>query len=404
MKTFQKQLNKLFIFLYFFLIPSNYSSYVVFCFFLVSFGFLICHLFCYKKPQVLRKDIIQFILLLTITLIGILFSPYPMTNTIQTLVFSIISFFAYKDDKLTNKNKLPYVFDWFYWGVLASTVLHLILFIKNNPGVHNFYISGGAWDVNVWSMVFFSFIVYCDSKRYKLWIPVAILVVLFCRESRGCLLVFMSFVLIKFVKFLFERTHRNNSRLEAFQKKTFSPLGVIISITLFTIVFSLFWTFVISSSDVAYYHKSINDGSNAVRFRSNIYVIEQIFKSPNFFFYGYDNSIRTVLGDFDTENNVIYLGYRLVQSHNSIINLFMKNGILFTIIYICILSILFRDSFSYKKMEHWIPYLIGSMLLHSMFSTGFLLFFVLALHNNEKGCFLEETCHGGKVAFNAFQK
>lgn len=379
MEKCQKLLNKVFVFLYFFLVPVDYSSYVLLGFVFLSSAFFLCRLLTHETTGLSSKETVLLLMMLIITVFGVMLSPHPVKNTAQTLFFLFVVLSSCRSDNDSiDRSSLGGV-DWFYWCVLASTLAHLVLFVQSNPGARNFYISGGAWDVNVWVMVFFSFVIYCDAHHYKLWVLVAALVFFFCSESRGCLLVFASFVLIKVLKLVIKKTRKNKHWASRLRNLELNSLCVLTFVTVSVIVFSYFWTFVVSSSDVSYYHQSINDGSNAVRFRSNVYVIERLLNYPDFFFFGYDNSIRSVLGDFGTENNALFLGYRLVQSHNSVINLFMKNGVVFSVFYILAISSLFRHSFDYKRLEHWLPYLVGSMILHSLFSTGYLLLFSLAL-------------------------
>lgn len=373
----QQNINKFYIFLYFFLIPSSYSNYLTAAFFAVSFFLLLGELLLEKNSFFDKKVLLLFIAFAFALFVSLVLSPYSLVNAISSFVFLSLSFFAYyKNNGISSFSKKG--IDWFYWSVLLSIVLHLIVALSTEGfGLARFFISGGAWDVNVGSLVLFAFYSYCDAKHYKSWFPVAVLTVFFGRESRGCLVVFGLFILIKLIKLFVSKTKLNkkaNSR-----NITYEPIIVIGLAVVAVVCFSYFWTFVVSSSNVLYYHEGLNDGSNAVRFRSNIYALEQVFGTTDFMFFGYDNDIRLLLGDISPEESAMFLGYRLVQSHNSIINLFMKNGILFSCIYIVLLCVLLKKSFDIKRIEHWLPYLFGSMILHSMFSNGFLLIFLISL-------------------------
>ena len=89
----------------------------------------------------------------------------------------------------------------------------------------------------------------------------------------------------------------------------------------------------------------MNDTSNAIRFNSNLYAIEQISKDPLLIFRGYDIDIRRVMnignpfGDKDTLLASASLhGYRVVQPHHAVINLLLKHGVLYTIFYFAVFS------------------------------------------------------------------
>ena len=374
----QQNLNKIFIFLYFFLVPSNYSNYVILGYFGISFFFFLGELLFEKNAFLNKKILVLFTFLALILFVGIVFSPYSMVNAISSFIFLFISFFSYYRKKDSVFYYSSFRFDWFYWAVLISIVTHLMFaLVSEGFGITRFYISGGAWDVNVFSLVLFAFFAYCDAKHYKMWFPIAVFTIVFCRGSRGCLFIFALFALIKVIKLLLSK---NKLRKKTDSKNaTYQPFLIICLAVAVTICFSYFWTYVISTSNVLYYHEGLNDGSNAVRFRSNIFALEQVFRTTDFIFYGYDNDIRLLIGDISPEESAMFMGYRLVQSHNSIINMFMKNGILFAGVYVVLLCILLRRFFDKNRLEYWLPYLFGSMILHSMFSLGYLLIFVISL-------------------------
>ncbi|AUD14482.1 hypothetical protein CW734_13525 [Planococcus sp. MB-3u-03] len=98
-------------------------------------------------------------------------------------------------------------------------------------------------------------------------------------------------------------------------------------------------------------------------------------------FYGYDNDIKSYLGidSINTSEHSVYGGVRLVQTHNNILNIFIKTGIAFALIYLLILSKIIDKYYIKENIEYIFPYLINSIIMHSMLNTGFW-FWILVLH------------------------
>ena len=113
--------------------------------------------------------------------------------------------------------------------------------------------------------------------------------------------------------------------------------------------FSWWWSTAVVGGDTvsaSLASRGLNDTSNAIRFNSNLYAIEQISKDPLLIFRGYDIDIRRVMnignpfGDKDTLLASASLhGYRVVQPHHAVINLLLKHGVLYTIFYFAVFSI-----------------------------------------------------------------
>lgn len=374
MRNFQKELNKLFVLLYFFLVPAAYSSLTMLLFVACSFGLVFLNACHQHSLRARKKDFGRLFVLLIVIGIGLACSPYSMVNTMFCFAFLIIAYYSYYP--LDNSDEMEYAIsnwrriDWFYFLGLIIIVYNLVQqLVVQGIELERFYIPCGAWDVNVGALPLFAFYCYCDSKKHKLWIPVAICTTYFSRGSRGSLLIFVLFVVIKIVKYFW---NRHKTPIEEERKdSTAKTFIIIMSATIITIIFSFVWTFVISFGGVGSYHSGLNDDSNAVRFRANVFAVEEIFGSTDFIFFGYDNDIRTALGDIDNISNYqTFMGYRLVQSHNSVLNMFMKNGIVFAIMYLVLLSKLLSKYYHKDRIEYWLPYLIGAMLVHGMFITA----------------------------------
>ena len=102
-------------------------------------------------------------------------------------------------------------------------------------------------------------------------------------------MIYAVFISIKVIK-IFRNKHKisNTSSKKISTAKTF---GIIMSATLITVILSYIWTFVVSVNGVGNYHSGLNDDSNAVRFRANVYAVEEILGSADFILFGYDKSL-----------------------------------------------------------------------------------------------------------------
>ena len=387
MGTIQRNMNKAFVLLYFYIVPAAFSNYVILIYAVLSLIPFFSLVFSKRRDiRIKGAGLIIVDFLMAVSVIGIFVSPYSMINTIQCVLFLLIAFVSYSDmyydaqpsHRVGELRARLFEIDWFYWVGIISILAHLALQIGDYGLFYDrFYIPCGAWDVNVCLFSLFAFYCYGDAKRYRLWIPVAILTTLFSRGSRMALLLLALFVVIKIGKWIVAKAGIRHCSAGSSTKKT---LLVFVAATVVTLLFSFVWVNGVSATGVGTYHSGINDDSNASRFRSNVYVVEHVFGTTDFIFYGYGDDIREVIGDFDnTSNFQTFLGYRLIQSHNSILNMFMKNGIIFALLYLILLSRLLSSYFSYERAEYWIPYLIGSMLVHGMFITGFFMAFLVGI-------------------------
>ena len=386
MKYIQKQVNKIFFLLYFFIIPIAYSSYVMRGYILVATAIMCMSALVKGNLRVEKRFFVRCAMMLVVIIIGLLLSMYSMINTILCFLFLLIAYFSYfskytKGEKYVSSRivgRQLHKVDWFYYIGMLAIVVHLFKQIFDKGiSLDRFYIPCGAWDINVGALPLFAFYCYCDAKGHKVWILLALMTTYFGRGSRGSVLIFMLFIFIKLIKYIKYKFKACSKSKIGTTKKTFIT---IMGATIATIIFSFIWTFVVSVNDVSSYHDGLNDDSNAVRFRANVYAVQKVFGSTDFIFFGYDDDIRSALGDIDSISNYqTFMGYRLVQSHNSILNMFMKNGIIFAIIYVLLLCRLLKKYYDGEHIEYWLPYTFGAMIVHGMFITSYLIAFMVGL-------------------------
>lgn len=153
--------------------------------------------------------------------------------------------------------------------------------------------------------------------------------------------------------------------------------------TIVIIGFSYFWVNVIVEDGTSSYKESLNDSSNAIRMNSNVYCFELMTRTPDFLFYGYDSDVFDELGisstDYSSTANYLISGrYRLVQPHEEVLNLVLKEGLLFAIFYYFIVAhLLSKIKWGEKGKAILVAFFIGSLFLSGFFRDFRLLAFVM---------------------------
>lgn len=394
LQNLQHFVNKAYILLYFFVVPVAFNN-------LVSMGYLALSLFLVVLQVIIgarvnKADVFKALLLVLSLFVIIAFSTYSKTNSILVFVYAIICYFSYKSFE-NPANRKAFNFDWFYWLSLLAICIKLVLqIIDKGLFFDSFELGTGAWDKNYSAVALFCFFVYCDQthRRSILWKIVGLVVLFYLRSSRGSLLLGFLFIGFKILSYYLKRKGVVGFDLKS--DKSFSQKRVLLCLAfslVFVIGFSYFWTYYVSASGVTAYHESLNDGSNATRFRANVYAVQQLLSNHRFLFYGYDNDIRFILGDIDALDFTRFEGYRLVQSHNSFLNMAIKNGLLFTIFYFVFLFASFKKVFKISNCPYLISLFVISMFMHGIFVTDYLLFFLVSIYSGCNHTLRNSTYH-----------
>lgn len=165
-------------------------------------------------------------------------------------------------------------------------------------------------------------------------------------------------------------------RLDRIQSIRFTPrvfMALFIASTLAAIALSYIWTGFVIGKGTSLYKASLNDSSNAIRMKSNVYCLELMFDNPSFLLYGYDADVFNALGisatDYSGEANHLIDGkYRLVQPHEEVLNLVLKEGLLFAAFYyLSLAQLLSRIDWGVRGKIVLMAYFFGSMFLSGFF-------------------------------------
>lgn len=332
----------------------------------------------------ISKRVFWGIALLTISLIIIVvFSKYRYSNTLMVFVFTIISYleFGYGKTSIPEMNFQKY----FDFILAVGIFVYWIQAAVQNISDNTLFILPSAWDKNYTGMTIFLLFVYFYKRKHLLGI-IACIPYVFTLNSR-LLQVCLGLIIVLKIGLNFFVQHdfiRKDSKF--FSLRTSRIFWIIIISTIAMVGFSFIWTTYVSNSFVDSYQSSWNDTSNAIRTRSNLYASYLIVSDNDLVIYGYDDDIKKVLGVEDENSATLYSGYRLVQPHNLVLNLFIKHGILFSLLYLYLLCRLISLYWNQENIPLLMTYLVANMVMHSLLSSTYLLlfFFVMCTENKER--------------------
>lgn len=245
----------------------------------------------------------------------------------------------------------------------------------------------GALDKN-WTAVFvFLYVAYSTKYRRKVGLALGLLYPLayFGRQY----LLMLAFLLVA-ISILRVGGGRFELKITATLRKPLAIFVLFIASGIIIAILSHVWVTYIIPRGIVAYKAGLNDGSNAIRMSSIDYVLDVISGDPSFIYRGYDQEIFSVLGiNTDDFAATYYVGglYRLVQPHNEVINMLVKEGLIFTLLYYgAVSNILAKYAETLFDVAITISFMLGCLFLHEMFTcqTLLLLVFVLASAGRER--------------------
>ena len=159
----------------------------------------------------------------------------------------------------------------------------------------------------------------------------------------------------------------------------FSAIGIII--------ISYAWVAISAIVGIGSYHTSICDTSNNIRVISNIYAWHQFKSTPELIFYGYDRDIYDAMKLGVGSGFLYFMGARVVQAHHSILDLYQRCGLIFTIVYFSYIAKFIKRSTITDKNRVLLPIFIISMVMHSYLQTECLLMIALVLYDSHESAY-----------------
>ena len=313
-------------------------------------------------------------------------SPWSKTLLFVYVAFLLVAALLFKDGFYISRRKLK-IESLFYTG----TTIVIIFETVKNYGVYGASYVSGAYDKNYFGIIVFLYFTWCWATNRKFGVLVSLFVAATI-GSRNFIIMIALFFLLDLIS-LFLRFHSGSiSDPKSGRLSPICVFAIFLSMFILITAFSFWWSDNMVGVGTTSYKGSMNDSSNAIRFNSDKYAIEHLLSNPSLFLFGYDNDIINAMGIIEAASlngtetaldGTFFNGFRIVQPHNVILNLLLKEGVLFTAAYFGLLSFIFATYFRSDNSAYWVPYLFGCMFMHSLLCNYYLIFLLTVLARSQ---------------------
>lgn len=369
-----------------FILPSSLKSFAS-----VIFAGLAFILLCCQRPCRIVRTKLSLMLLAAIAVVAIAslitfaLSPYSKADILVTSAFLLVSILLFYDNLRLPERSL--VVERIFYACVTTVI---VVEVVTNLGVTRAMYVSGAYDKNYFAIILFLYFCWCWSTHRKLGVAISVASSFFL-GSRNYLIMLALFAILTIANEVHSRMSVRKRAVPNKWQKTLSPGMVFAAFTIVFVgvaLFSLWWSASMVGANTLSYAEGLNDSSNAIRFNSNVFALNHISDNPQLFVYGYGDDIIDALGIIQASSldgtetaldGAFFNGYRIVQPHNIIFNMLLKEGALYTVGYFGCLSFVFSKYFKLSNAACWIPFLFGCMFMHSLMSTYYLVFLLLVL-------------------------
>lgn len=346
---------------------------------ILSIVFLLAFLLPIRKYYTrLPKSVLYCLFIVALCIVAsFIFAEYIQKFTIACFGCLIIMYLLTESCILSDSLEDKPIVDWFYILLFSLTLVNIYFSLGSDSDIV-FSVIG---EKNYTAVFVFCVFLYSNKRRYYSGILLGIIYGIFFTESRSFLLLLILFYILWFLP------DRCKDFLEKHRVRFFF---IFIILFVAVAVFSIYWVYNVSTSGLVDYKTGLNDGSNRMRFVANIKAFQMLSEPTKTLFWGYGDHLLEALGvtSDDYSYHTHFLGVRLVQPHNSLINPLVTMGIVPGIIYCYILSLMIDKYNSRDNIPYIFPYVINAMIMHSMFELQWLVFWtlILALPQQDKRC------------------
>lgn len=335
--------------------------------------FILCiFIFTHRKITLPKGGLFWLITAIVCVCFSIFFSRYNQLYTVGTFVclYLLNLLFANKTFNVLNSIKI----DVFYYLLLALLALALYRSYKSGE-THVTTLMG---DQNYTGILVFCIFLYSNKKKYISGILIAFLYFFIFSDSRSFFALLILFYLFKLE--IFKRP------AQYFFDRKNSVIKLFAISLVFVVLLSFVWVFTISDAGFDDYKVSFNDSSNRTRFLSILNGLQMLGNPEETFFWGYGGNLLETMGIYDREFNShpTFMELRVVQPHNSIVNLLVRMGVVPTVCYFVLLSKLLTPLLTKENIPYFVPFFINAMFMHTLFSFQWLVFLTIILMIPEK--------------------
>lgn len=257
----------------------------------------------------------------------------------------------------------------FYWLFFVFVLVNIVAYGRLDAD----FFFPGTMDKNYTGILVFLLFLLSFCVKKPMGVVLSSFYLIFMTESRS---IYGMVILFFFVKVF--RTQIWNVLCFLRLKKAFRQFSILF---LGIICLSFFWIQFVSVNPLSDYRQGINDGSNKMRFAANIYAVQQIEQRPQSLYYGLGDNIKTVFGidSEDFSEHTQFMGVRLVQPHNSFLNMMLKIGVIEAVIYFLFLAYILDRIKSKQNIEYYLPYVINACFMHSLLDGPYLVIWTFIL-------------------------
>lgn len=321
---------------------------------------------------------------LSLYLVGhLLFSRYPSTYLVTSLGFLCMSalYLTLSDSRRPGANS-RHDAPAFSWICLAGTAISYLVTADVFPATSQVAVANDSYDKNFLGVLYF-LCAFWHLKR-RLYGRVVIFAV------AGVAIGSRNFFLMALVLLVAMALRRLSNQIGSRRRWPKYVPGKLFALMLLgplaMVPFSVWWTSNVITADTYRSTQGLNDRSNAVRFNSNVFAYSILMLDESLWFRGYDASLSDTLhiipsssldGTESSLDGAFYNGFRVVQPHNSVLNLFLRVGVLFTIVYLWILAQLIARRRDWFPPALVFPYLTACLIMHSLLVGPLLLLFTV---------------------------
>lgn len=276
---------------------------------------------------------------------------------------------------------------------IMSCALLFFLVVRINAGITSeisrttlFYVFGR--DKNKLGLLVFSYFVFCLKNDFKAGYILSVIMAINC-GSRMLFLALLCVGIVYLYNWITTKKGKKRKNIpERIANFIVKPGWYFLFEIIFISLFSLGFVAWCQTNGYSEYMSQLVDGSNYMRMVSNVYAIRTIISDPSYILWGLDGRIFEALG-IESENMYLhtrYLGVRLVTPENDILNLVLRSGLLYTMIYWYILSHTIKRYDYLNNVPLLIPFTcIYSMFLRPVLCRGelIILVFILSIYSAE---------------------
>ena len=310
-----------------------------------------------------------------IAMLPALFSLYGQKYTLDLWIYIFLSFLLFgmkydTDETLFEENNsIRLLICW-----CSLLVLMYYCFIHTDYTQGDLAFTAYNNDKNYAAFIVFLLFMIYMKLRFLPGIVFPIFFFVFCNKSRGLILCMMVFIAIRFGKKCLKQVIKI--------RHGYTLLFCVVS-TLAIIGFSYLFIYGTAFSTIGGYRDTLVDGSNKMRFNANIYAIDLI-RDNKLIWSGLGSDLTRYMGvDDGMGNNMVnlqYNGFRLVQSHDSVINIITRIGIIPTLLYLFVMGLIADKYKTYENLEYYYSFLVYGLILNYYFGPWIIAwFFVLYL-------------------------